>query len=247
VPSRDSGEVSAPTRALRDLADRPGDNHPMSDPDDELESGAADRLIFFSDAVVAIAITLLALELPVPVGKTTHEFWQSARSYDGHYLAFLISFIVIAAAWSQHHHVMRYAERSDSRLRTCNMLWLLTIILNPFATKLLTTEGHDSLATHALRFGFYALLEVLASAAFVALVHHMMSSGLASPGTPRRIPDGAYWQGAGVIVGFGLSIPLFFVTSHAWVLWILGPLLIGRLARRWRRPGEQGSPGRIPA
>jgi uncharacterized membrane protein len=209
------------------------------DPDDALESGAADRLIFFSDAVVAIAITLLALELPVPAGKTTHEFWQSARGYDGHYLAFLISFVVIAAAWSQHHHVMRYAERSDARLRTLNLLWLLTIILNPFATKLLTTEGHDSLATHALRYGFYALLEVLASAAFVALVHHMMSRALASPRTPARIPRDAYWQGAGVIGGFGLSIPLFFATTYGWVLWILGPLLVGRLARRRNRPGAQ--------
>jgi hypothetical protein len=41
----------------------------------------------------------------------------------------LSSFIVIGG---HHHHVMRYAERSDARLRTLNMLWLLTIVLNPF-------------------------------------------------------------------------------------------------------------------
>jgi uncharacterized membrane protein len=98
-----------------------------------------------------IAITLLALELPVPTGNTTAALWSSFRHEDGHYLAFLISFIVIAAAWSQHHHVMRFAERSDARLRTFNLLWLLTIILNPFATKLLTTEGHDTL--RPTRFG----------------------------------------------------------------------------------------------
>jgi uncharacterized membrane protein len=202
----------------------------------DLESGAADRLIFFSDAVVAIAITLLALELPVPAGNTTHEFWASVRRNDGHYSAFLISFIVIAVAWSGHHHVMRYAERSDARLRVFNMLWLLTVILNPFATKLLTTEGHDTRATHALRFGFYALLEVLASAAFIALVHHMMARGLAAPDTPPSVPTGAYWQGAGVIAGFGVSIPLFFATSHAWLLWIIGPALVGRIARRRHPP-----------
>jgi uncharacterized membrane protein len=213
------------------------DNRSMPDLEDQRESGAADRLIFFSDAVVAIAITLLALELPVPAGRTTHDFWSSARRYDGHYLAFLISFVVIAAAWSQHHHVMRYAERSDDRLRTYNMLWLLTVILNPFATKLLTTEGNDSTATHALRWGFYALLQTLASASFVALVRHMMSRGLAAPDTPPRVPAGAYWQGAGVIVGFGLSIPVFFATPEAWVLWIAGPLLIGHLARRRSRAG----------
>jgi uncharacterized membrane protein len=204
----------------------------------ELESGAADRLIFFSDAVVAIAITLLALELPTPVGHTTSEFWASVRRQDGHYLAFLISFIVIAAAWSQHHHVMRFAERSDARLRTINLLWLLTIILNPFATKLLTTEGHDTLNTHALRYGFYALLEVLASGTFIALVHHMVSRGLQSADMPRRTAVDAYWECAGVLVSFGVSIPLFFVTRSGWIAWIVGLVVIKRVARRLWGPAD---------
>jgi uncharacterized membrane protein len=201
----------------------------------QLESGAADRLIFFSDAVVAIAITLLALELPVPDGATTQEFWVSFRHNDDHYLAFLISFIVIAVAWSQHHHVMRYAERSDPRLRSLNMLWLLTIVLNPFATKLLTDEGHDTRATHALRYGFYSLLQVLASVAFVAMVHHMLTHGLQAANTPARIASDTNLRAAGVIVGFGLSIPLFFVTRLGWILWIVGPFAVGRIAKRRMR------------
>jgi uncharacterized membrane protein len=197
----------------------------------ELESGAADRLIFFSDAVVAIAITLLALELPVPSGETADALWASARHNDSHYLAFVISFVVIAAAWGQHHHVMRYAERSDARLRTLNMLWLLTIVLNPFATKLLTFEGHDTREAHALRYGFYALLEVMASATFLALLQHMTSRRLWTRDTPARILTDARWQGAGVLAGFGLSIPLFFATRHGWVLWIAGPVLVGQIVR----------------
>ena len=87
----------------------------MTDADPGLESGTAERLLFFSDAVVAIAMTLLALELPVPVGKTASALWASAREGAGHYLAFVVSFVVIALAWGEHHHVMRYLERSEHR------------------------------------------------------------------------------------------------------------------------------------
>jgi uncharacterized membrane protein len=128
----------------------------VSDDEGEMEYGprAAERLTFFSDAVVAIAITLLAIELPVPEGDTVSAFWSSVRSDAGHYAAFLISFAAIAAAWSNHHDLFRYARRIDPRLRTLNLGWLLMIVLNPFATRLLTTAGHETLDAHALRFGF---------------------------------------------------------------------------------------------
>jgi uncharacterized membrane protein len=128
----------------------------------------------------------------------------STRHESSHYLAFGISFVVIAMAWSQHHHVLRYVERSDSRLRSLNMLWLATIVLNPFATKLLTFEGHDTVGAHALRFGFYALLQVLASGSFLAIVWHMRTRGLQARDTPERAAIDATWNGAGVIIGFGL-------------------------------------------
>jgi uncharacterized membrane protein len=204
----------------------------MPDAPANIESGAADRLISFSDAVVAIAITLLALELPIPTGTTTSTLWASTRHDSDAYLAFAISFVVIAVAWSQHHHVMRYAERSDARLRTLNMLWLLTIVLRPFATKLLTSEGHDTLATHALRYGFYALLQVFGSVAFLAMVRHLFSHGLQAEGTPEQIAVDADWNTAGLVAGFGLSIPLFFATRYGWVLWIVGPVVTGQIRRR---------------
>lgn len=206
----------------------------MPENSEPLESGAADRLIFFSDAVVAIAITLLALELPVPDGVTVHEFWSSVRSNADSYLAFLISFVVIAAVWSGHHHTFRYADRSDPRLRTLNMIWLLMIVLLPFATKLLTSEGHDTLYSNALRFGFYAVLLVLANSAFLAMVHHMISHHLQAANTPPTLVSDANWHAFGLILGFGLSIPLFFVTTEAWVLWVIVPVTVGQVHRRTR-------------
>ncbi|MFC1418989.1 TMEM175 family protein [Streptacidiphilus sp. N8-3] len=203
---------------------------------------AADRLIAFSDAVVAIAMTLLALELPVPSGDTAAELWASARHNQGHYLAFLISFVVIAAAWQQHHRVFDRLRRVDSRLRSLNMLWLLMIVLNPFATKLLTTEGHDSLTANALRWSFYALLQTLAATLMLAMVFHMDEQSLQGPdASPTLVPD-TRQQCFGVMIGFGASIPVFFATKYGWLLWIATPWLIkGTRALRESRDARGGA------
>ena len=205
-------------------------------PDDDLDSGprAAERLTFFSDAVVAIAMTLLAIDLPVPEGSTVSVFWTSIEHDEGHYATFLISFVVIAAAWRDHHQLFQYARRTDSRLVLLNTGWLLTIVLNPFATKLLIVGG-QSLTTHALRFGFYALLQVLESATLYAMLRHMIARRLADP--PPPVVNRMTWQSYGLMIGFGLSIPVFFVTTSAWLLWIAGPVL-SRLVRQLRRRGR---------
>jgi uncharacterized membrane protein len=214
-----------------------GDDRLVSDEEQASESRAVERLTFFSDAVVAIAITLLALDLPVPEGDTASVFWSSVHRNAGHYAAFLISFFVIAGAWGSHHDVFRYTRRTDPRLRTFNMAWLLTIILVPFATRMLTAPGHPALDVHALRYGFYALLQVLEAVALLAMLRHMVSRGLA-PGAPPPVVTGMTRQCYVLMAGFGLSIPLFFVTTDAWLLWIVVPLLAGQASRLRRRRGR---------
>jgi uncharacterized membrane protein len=195
------------------------------------ESRATDRLMIFSDAVVAIAITLLALDLPLPTGSTMSGLWSSVRHNDGRYVAFLISFGVIAAAWSHHREVFRYVQRVDSRLRTFDLFWLLMIVLIPFATKLLTTRGDGAIGPHALRFGFYALLQVLTSALLLTMAHYVSSRGLLAAEAPPLGGTDTDWQTYGLMLGFGLSIPVFFATTYAWALWFAVPLLVGQFRR----------------
>lgn len=198
-----------------------------------VETRAVDRLVFFSDAVVAIAITLLAIDLPVPVGHTPSQFWASVRDHDGQYVAFLISFAVIAASWYNHHDLFRYATKTDARLRTFNIAWLATIVLNPFATRMLTIRGGGSLDVRAYQFAFYSLLQVLSAACLFAMLQHLMSFQEARD-TPRPVVATLAWQSYSVMLSFGLSIPLFFVTSDAWLLWIILPVTIGQVRRRLR-------------
>ena len=210
----------------------------MSDDERRFDSRATDRLVAFSDAVVAIAITLLALDLPVPTGATMPKFLHSIGNGTDEYVAFLISFVVIAAAWRRYHGVFRYIERVDAQIRNYNVLWLLTIILNPFATRLLTTPGQPSSGPRALQFGFYALLQVVSSAALLLTVHHVAAHELQARDTPPLADTQSDWESYGIMLGFGLSIPLFYITSYAWVIWIVAPLLVGQLGDRWR--GRRG-------
>jgi uncharacterized membrane protein len=190
---------------------------------------------------VAIAITLLAIDLPVPTGNTVLQFWTSVKHNSGHYAAFFISFVAIAAQWSRHHDMFNYARKMDPRLRTLNFAWLFTIVLNPFATKLLTSGGHQTLDTHALRFGFYALVQVLSSAALLAILYHMVTR-LEAPGIPSSVMDGATSQTVGMMVGFGLSIPLFFATTNGWILWLVAPVVAGQV-HRFRKRSRAKPPG----
>ncbi len=237
------GPAGFPGRRIGGWQVGAGDDRLVSDEERESESRAVERLTIFSDAVVAIAITLLALDLPVPEGNTVSAFWSSVRQNDGHYAAFLISFFVIAAAWGNHHDLFRYARRFDPRLRTLNMVWLLMIVLVPFATRMLTASGHPALDVHALRFGFYALLQVLQAAALLAMLRHMVSRGQA-PGAPRPVVTSMARQCYVLMAGFGLSVPLFFVTTDAWLLWLIVPLLAGQVSRlrRWAGRGPAGRP-----
>jgi uncharacterized membrane protein len=212
----------------------------VPDAEREFDSRAVDRLSLFSDAVVAIAITLLALDLPVPEGDTVSAFWSSVRQNDGHYAAFLISFAVIAAGWGGHNDVFRYIRHADPQLRRFNMAWLLMIVLTPFATRLLTSRGHPTLDVHALKFGFYALVQVLEAGALLAMLRHVFPRG-AGPGA---LPGAASMirQCYVLIAGFGLSIPLFFVTTDGWPLWFIVPVLAGPVSRlrhpNGRNPGH---------
>jgi uncharacterized membrane protein len=222
----------------------------------EIESRAVDRVIFFSDAVVAIAITLLAIDLPVPHGSTLSAFWSSAIHDNGtHYLAFLVSFYAIAAKWTNHHDAFRFTRRMDSRLRWLNMLWLLMIVIIPFATRLLTEPGQQSLDVNALEYGFYALVQALGSAIMIIMLRHMAAHRQA-PDMPPPTLTGLDWQSYALTLGFGLSIPVFFATRYGWVIWIVVPLLIRRIHRLRARkhPGApaarrplQPSDGPVPA
>jgi uncharacterized membrane protein len=102
----------------------------------EREAGV-DRVIVFSDGVVAIAITLLILpltEIEPPEGATLINV---VADNEGALFAFALSFAVIANYWTVHHAIFRPVRRHNPQLILLNMLWLAAIVFLPFPTSLI--------------------------------------------------------------------------------------------------------------
>jgi uncharacterized membrane protein len=99
-----------------------------------------DRLEAFSDAVIAIAITLLVLEVRVPEHDEIHgtrDLWRALRDLWPSYLGYLLSFVIIGIMWANHHEIFRHVARTDHYLILANTLFLLCVGFLPFPTALL--------------------------------------------------------------------------------------------------------------
>jgi uncharacterized membrane protein len=104
-----------------------------------------ERLVFFSDAVFAIAITLLALEIRLPEDAghlSNQQLFKSLVVIWPKYLSFFISFLVIGNFWIAHHHRYRYIQRYDTRLMLLNLFVLMSIAFIPFSTAVISENGN---------------------------------------------------------------------------------------------------------
>jgi len=199
----------------------------------EIDLISAERLIFFSDAVAAIAITLLALGLPVPNPHATDlAVWKFLRVHIDDYLAFLISFAVIGTHWRNHHRLYRYVDRLDSRLISLNMLWLLMIIITPYATRLLPADDG-----FGVRFCLYAVVQMITILAFVLMRQHIRGHGLLRPGAAASVTAAYDISFLAVAGAFAISIPIAFATESEWtyLVWIAAGFA-ARAIRRARDP-----------
>lgn len=203
---------------------------------------AAERLTFFADAVVAIAITLLALDLPVPDPHTVTNHDVLSAMYKGRdeYISFVISFYVIGSYWARHHKVFRYVTVLGGRLVFLTLLWLFLLVLTPFATRLLSGDG-----AFQVRFTVYAAIQGLAALVWVLMVVEIQRNKLYRPDIPHDLFNNAYIGSGSFAAGFLISIPFAFFTGYAYDFWFVAPIataLVRRLLRR-RAGGRGGDAG----
>jgi uncharacterized membrane protein len=188
---------------------------------------SAERLMLFSDAVLAIALTLLALELPVPDGDDNAGVLHSAYEHRDEYLAFLVSFLVIAAHWAGHHRAFRHVTGLGGRISSLNMYWLFTQVVTPFATKVLTGDGGFE-----VRFAFYAVVQSVGFLLFLAMLRQMDKYHLYGPGRTEHGTRRSKRRTAVFAVAFVVSIPVALLWGKwAYVCWIVVPLAGNLLLR----------------
>ncbi|MFT4087206.1 MAG: TMEM175 family protein [Gordonia sp. (in: high G+C Gram-positive bacteria)] len=156
------------------------------------------RLIAFSDAVIAIAMTLLVLPLTDAAGDAEHTTaWEFLDDHSSLILSVLISFVVIAVFWWHHHELAEYIERYDGPLVVLHFVWLLMIVLLPFSTEL--GAGHPITGSNVV---YLVLLTVAAGSLFAMSAWLRARPDLLVDGEPREqfMATGRNWATLGVMI-----------------------------------------------
>ena len=174
------------------------------------------RVVAFSDGVIAIAITLLVLNLDVP-SVPNGELAEAVGDQWSLYLAFILSFALIGRFWILHHRAFTLMERFDGTLIVLNLCFLALIVVMPFATSLISNYQDDPVCIVV-----YALVVGLASLMTWLMIRHSLRSGHVRAGMQRRAVAAASWRNLTPTILFLVSAPVALLSSGAaFALWLL--------------------------
>jgi uncharacterized membrane protein len=202
----------------------------------ERESTEFNRVVGFSDAIFAIAMTLLVLQIDMPglpgSGQSARDMLDALRDSLPEIVSFAISFWVIGRYWLAHHWFFSRLQRIDRRALALNLTYLGFVAFLPFPTALIGQYEQNSIA-----FLVFALSMAAVSLMELVLARHALRSNLLGPQVPGQV-----WRWTRLASGFPvaifvLSIPVAFLNPTVALLsWlVLAP--VGLLINR-RMPPE---------
>lgn len=181
-----------------------------------------DRLGTFSDAVFGVAITLLVLDLRVPIepAGTSPGIFQLLRTELPAHLAFLASFVIIGLNWISHHNMLAKIARVDNGLMVLNLLLLLWVCFVPFTTALLAAYATRPEGCYAAM--IYGAVWAVGGLCNVAFWHYAMRHGLVhAAAVPSPAPVSWLRYGlapAGYVAGALLSLINVELSIAAFIL-----------------------------
>ncbi len=205
---------------------------PKTQPEDQL---GLERIVFFSDAVMAIAITLLAIDIRVPQvdpGLATQQLGAGLSAIAPRFMTFFISFLVIGIYWISHHRYFGYIKRYDARLILLNFLFLFFIVCMPFLASLLGQYVFVPVALIAYTVAIAALGLAMALIWWYASRGHRLIAPDFDPNTIRMINIRLFVAP----VMFLVAVPFAYVSSTAVIIvWWLSPIAVLLATRLWGR------------
>lgn len=205
---------------------------------EESEEGALgfERIVFFSDAVFAIVITLLVLPLTAEFEVTdeTVTFAHELLELWPKILTFVISFLVIGQFWMVHHKLFGRIVRFDHTLLVLNLIFLLTVSFMPFPAAVI---GAFDINEDPLPMAFYAASLTATSLMLTVLWLVARRRGLVNPSITKNFADdvtaGAITTGAGFAISIGAAFISPLAALFCWLLLIpIARRLVSRLRAR---------------
>jgi len=202
---------------------------------------AVDRLINFSDAVVAVAITVMVLPLiDIPGPERGQTVWTVLVDHAGQISSFLFTFFVVAIMWLTHNRILNQIRGYDAVIFWTNTTWLAAIVLLPWLSAMYGESAGGQGSVGLVYWTALAFISVLGSMLGRHIRRHPeFVDASASPS--RSGPNGSRARLRGpVFAGYFLAtgvVSVFFPPVASWMPLGLIPLSI------WLRPGGEGRSG----
>ena len=197
---------------------------------------ALERLIFFSDAVFAIAITLLIIDIRPPhlaPDANTAEHLQALADLIPNFLAFAISFAVIGLFWMGHHRAFALASHYAPRLLGWNLGLLGVIVFMPFVTGYLSANSTALLPT-----SLYCATMLVAGLFNLKVNFTVTGSPIVSQHASSDQIAHVRRRGISVALGAATAFALSFLGPHAGLMGLFSIVI-------WRRILERIGPYRV--
>lgn len=196
------------------------------------------RVVFFTDAVFAIAMTLLVVEIGVPEAAadatddpgTLLDLLQDKVPL---VIAFFVGCFVIGSYWVAHHQFVTRLAAVDRGFLGLTVVYLAFVALLPFPTGVLGEFGSNPVSVVA-----FAANMIAVSVMEAVMFHHARRRGLFREEWPQAVYRWAMLASLSPVALFALSVPVAFVSAQlAIVLWFLA-IPFGRLLDRFQPEGS---------
>jgi uncharacterized membrane protein len=180
---------------------------------------STERLEAFSDAVIAVIMTILALELKPPEHLTS----QAIFSAIGFLLIYVLAFVNLAIWWNNHHHLLRATERISGAVMWANMSLLFFLSLIPVATEWIKMDWaiqfEPNVPLVALPAAFFGIVSLCAAVAYSILVRTIIAANGPTSLVARSVHgDRKGWTS---LILYGAGVLAAIVTQNVWISYAL--------------------------